>query len=145
MTRFHQSSLTTLGALALAATVLAQTQPGSANAVDPYAPTQTPNATTSQPAPQVGTDTPVSTPITVDAQVQAAKLARMDSDKDGRVSLAEFTTAYNESRIAGTNQSGMSSGTGDATVVFKEIDADGDSFLSATELADADTKQLKKK
>ena len=129
----------------LTATAFAQTQPGSANAVDPYAPTQTPNATTAQPAPQVGTDTPVSTSITVDAQVQAAKLARMDSDKDGRVSLAEFTTTDNESKVAGTNQSGMSSGTGDATVAFKQIDADGDSFLSATELADADTKQLKKK
>jgi hypothetical protein len=137
-------ALSLFAAAGLMTAAFAQTQPGSANAVDPYAPTQAPNATTSQPAPQPGTDTPVSTPVNTDAQVSAAKLAKMDGDKDGRVSLAEFTAEWTKAQVAGTNQGGMQSGTEDATIVFKRIDADGDSFLSAAELAKSDAELLKK-
>lgn len=137
------SSLFAAGLFATAA--FAQTQPGSANAVDPYAPVPVPNATTSQPAIQPGTDTPVSTPVNTEVQVNAARFAKMDGDKDGRVSLAEFTADWTAAQVAGTNQGGMQSGTEDATIVFKRIDADGDSFLSASELAASDEKQRKDK
>jgi hypothetical protein len=127
----------------LATGVLAQTQPGSANVVDPYPPTQTPNATTSKPVIQTGTDTPVASPVNTDANVDAARFAKLDSDRDGRVSLSEFTAGYTEMSVASTNEAGMQSGTADAAVVFKQLDADNDTFLSAVELANATEKQLK--
>jgi hypothetical protein len=128
----------------LATAALAQTQPGSANIVDPYAPAQTPNATTSKPAAQPGADTPVSTPVDTAAPVEAARFVKLDADKDGRITLAEFTSGYTALSVAGTNEAGMQSGTADATVVFKQLDADNDTFLSAVELANATDKQMKK-
>lgn len=139
-----KTTLSLFAAAGLLTAAFAQTQPGSANAVDPYAPTPAPNATTSQPAIQPGTDTPVSTPVNTEVQVTAAKFAKMDGDKDGRVSLAEFTADWTRAQVAGTNQGGMQSGTEDATIVFKRIDTDGDSFLSAAEIAEADAKLEKK-
>jgi hypothetical protein len=130
------------GAMTIA--VVAQTQSGSANAVDPYAPKPVPESTKSTPMVDPGTDSPAATPVNTEVQVNAARLAKLDTDKDGRISLAEFTAGYTESKVASSNEAGMASGTSDAATVFKHLDADGDSFLSATELANADSNQLKK-
>ena len=121
-----KTTLSLFAAAGLVTAAFAQTQAGSANTVDPYAPTPVPNATTSQPVPQPGSDTPVASPVSNDAQVSAAKFARMDGDKDGQVSLAEFTAVWTSSQVAGTNQGGMQSGTEDAAIIFKRIDTDGD-------------------
>ena len=124
---------------ALTSVALAQTKSGSANTVDPYAPTPVQGASATTPPLDAGTDTPARTPVhvSVEVDVNAARLVKLDTDKDGRISLAEFTAGYTESKIASSNQSGMASGTGDAAVVFKQLDADNDSYLSATELANA--------
>lgn len=122
----------------------AQTQPGSANAVDPYAPKPVPDSAKTTPIVDAGTDSPAATPVNTEGQVNAARLAKLDSDKDGRLSLAEFTAGYTESRVASSNEAGMQSGTADAAAVFKQLDIDNDNFLSATELANADAKQLRK-
>jgi Ca2+-binding EF-hand superfamily protein len=128
---------------AMTSIALAQTKPGSANAVDPYAPTPVQNPAATPPV-DAGTDTPMSTPANPDVSVNAARLAKLDKDKDGRISLAEFTAGYTETKVTSTNAAGMQSGTGDATTLFKQLDADNDGYLSATELANADAKQLKK-
>jgi hypothetical protein len=140
--RFLLSSLFAAGVMTVA--VIAQTQSGSANTVDPYAPKPVPKTTKSTPMVDAGTDSPAATPVNTEVQVNAARLAKLDTDKDGRLSLSEFTAGYTESKVAGSNEAGMASGTSDAATVFKQLDADGDSFLSASELANADARQLKK-
>src|SRR3954462_758973 len=127
---------------ALTSAALAQTKPGSANSVDPYAPTPVQGTTAATPPLDPGTDPPVRTPVNTRVQIDAARFAKLDTDKDGRLSLSEFTAGYLESKIGGTNRAGMASGTADASVVFKQLDTDNDNFLSATELAKADEKQL---
>jgi hypothetical protein len=127
---------------ALTSVALAQTQPGSANTVDPYAPTPVQRATaTVTPPVDAGTDTPAHTAVNSGVQVNAARLARLDTDKDGRISLAEFTAGQTETKAASLNQGGMESGVGDAAVIFKQLDADHDNYLSATELASADSRK----
>lgn len=133
-----------LAAAALGSVALAQTQPGSANTVDPYAPTTVKSSTTSTPPVDPGTDTPATTPVSTQVAVNAARLAKLDTDKDGRISLSEFTAGYTEKSVASSHAGGMQSGTRDAAVAFKQLDADNDSYLSATELAAADANRPNK-
>jgi hypothetical protein len=135
MNHFHQSALSTLGALALAAASFAQSPTSSP--ANPPVPPESPRAQPPGEPPRPNPVTPAATPAAPDANPVAApavaprelNFTEADTDKDGRVSIHEYTT-YVENRLTTHSTLPLSEETIER---FRQLDQDNDAFLSQAE------------
>jgi hypothetical protein len=123
MNRFTFSAL--LAAATLSVTAFAQT---TATPATPPAPPR-PDAPGTPINPEQ--TTPVAAPAEPAAQVRELVFAEADTDKDGRVSLTEYSN-FVESRVANRSVNPLSEQTIER---FRQLDQDNDAFLSPSEAA----------
>lgn len=75
--------------------------------------------------------------------IKGLRFAAVDADSDGRISLEEFVTFMDAGNVA-RNSNGSRTGVSPTELLFRQIDRNGDNFLSESEVTAYQDEQARK-